>query len=119
MAQKIELQPGESILHEQVLFYVPETGQKLNGKLTVTNQRILYEAKYEASLVGTVKSTLVFTWGADYGLLEIPKSMVASVAVEKKMLSKKAIVTLTDGSKHTFDAGALGIDKAAEAIQTK
>jgi hypothetical protein len=78
---KIEMQSGETILHEQVLFYIPEAGQKLNGKLTVTNQRILYEAKYEASLVGTIESTLLFTWGTDYGMLVIPKSMVASVAV--------------------------------------
>ena len=119
MSSKVELQPGETIQHEQILLYVPESGHKLNGKLTVTNLRILYEAKYDASLVGTLKSTMVFTWGNDYGMLEIPKSMVASVAVEKKLLSKRAIVTLTDGTKHTFDAGALGIDKAAEMIQAK
>ncbi len=119
MAKAIELQSGESILHEQVLFYVPETGHKLNGKLTVTNQRILYEAKYDASLVGTIKASLVFTWGSDYGMLEIPKSMITGVTVEKKLLSKKVIVSLSDGSKHTFDAGALGIDKAAETIQAK
>jgi hypothetical protein len=119
VAAKIELQPGETILHEQILFYVPETGHKLNGKLTVTNQRIMYEAKYDASLVGTLKSTMFFSWGNDYGMLTIPKPEVTNVTVEKKLLSKKAIVTLSDGSKHTFDAGALGIDKAAETIQAK
>ena len=117
MSNKIQLQPGESVLHEQVLFYVDDAGHKLNGKLTVTNTRVLYEAKYDAWLVGTITSTLIFTWGADYGMLEIPKTEIANVSVEKKLLSKKAIVTLKDGSKHTFDAGALGIDKAAEAIQ--
>lgn len=117
MASQFSLQPGESVLHEQVLFYSPEGGGKLNGKLTVTNQRVAYEAKYDASLIGTLKSTLVFTWGNEGGFLDIPKSEIAGVAVEKKFLSKKCIVTLKDGSKHTFDAGALGIDKAAETIQ--
>jgi len=119
MPAKFELQPDETILHEQILFYIPEGGGKLNGKLTITNVRLHYEAKYDASLVGTLKSTLFFTWGGDAGFLDIPKSEIAGVTVEKKLLSKKCIVTLSDGSKHTFDSGALGIDKAAETIQAK
>ena len=119
MPAKLQLEPGETILHEQILLYLPPGGGKLNGKLSVTNQRVHYEAKYDASLVGTLKSTMVFTWGGDAGYLDIPKSEIASVTVEKKFLSKKAIVTLNDGSVHTFDAAALGIDKAAEAIQAK
>jgi len=119
MAAKLELQPGETIQHEQILFYVPPEGGKLNGKLSITNTRIYYEAKYDASLAGIPPSTLFFTWGKDLGFLDIPKSEVASVTVEKKLLSKKCIVTLNDGSKHIFDAGALGIDKAAETIQAK
>ncbi len=91
----------------------------MNGKLSVTNTRLHYEAKYEAGLIGQLESTMFFTWGKDAGFLDIPKSEIASVAVEKKFLSKKCIVTLNDGSKHTFDAAALGIDKAAEMIQAK
>jgi len=119
MATKIDLEPGETIQHEQVLFYLPESGGKLNGKLTVTNSRVLYEAKYDASLAGTLKSTLFVTWGSEGGLLDIRKSDIANVAVEKKFLSKKCIVSMNDGSKHTFDAAALGIDKAAETIQAR
>ncbi|HEY3782100.1 MAG TPA: hypothetical protein VGL56_13530 [Fimbriimonadaceae bacterium] len=119
MPAKLALEPGESILHEQILMYCPPEGGKLNGKLSVTNTRVHYEAKYDASLLGTLKSTMVFTWGGDAGYLDIPKSEIAGVTVEKKLLSKKAIVTLNDGSKHIFDAGALGIDKAAETIQAK
>ncbi len=116
---KFTPEPGETILHEQILLYIPETGAKLNGKLTVTNSRVAYEAKYEATLTGQLASTLFFTWGDQGGLLIIPKSEIAKVDVEKKFLSKKAIVTLNDGSKHTFDAAALGIDKAAEMIAAK
>ena len=117
--RKYTLEPGETLLHEQALFYIPESGAKLNGILSITNTRVMYEARYEATLTGQLASTLFFTWGDDGGLLTIPKSEIVNVAVEKKLLSKKAIVTLSDGSKHTFDAGALGIDKAAEAIQAK
>lgn len=117
MPAKLELQPGETIQHEQVLFYIPPEGGKLNGKLSITNSRLHYEAKYDASLAGIPPSTLFFVWGNEAGYLDIPKSEVASVAVEKKLLSKKCIVTLNDGTKHIFDAGALGIDKAAEMIQ--
>jgi hypothetical protein len=37
----------------------------------------------------------------------------------KKLLSKKAILTLSDGSKHTFDYGALSIDKCVAAIEVR
>jgi triosephosphate isomerase len=37
----------------------------------------------------------------------------------KSFLSKKCIVTLKDGSRHTFNYGAMNIDKCAAAIQTK
>jgi hypothetical protein len=39
--------------------------------------------------------------------------------VQKKFLSKKCILSLTDGSKHTFDYGALNIDKTVAAIEAR
>jgi hypothetical protein len=115
---KIDFQPGETAIDTWTLFYIPPGGGKYNGKLTVTNQRLLYDAKYEAGLVGQLASTMTVRWGS-VGYLEIAKKDIQSVEVQKKLLSKKCILTLADGSKHTFDYGAMNIDKAVAAIEAR
>ena len=112
----ITLNPDESELGTWTLFYLPPNGGKYNGKLVVTNQRLLYDAKFDASFKGMVSEAVFIKWGSE-GFLEIPKSAIASVEVEKKLMSKKCIVTLSDGSRHTFDYGALNIDKMADAVR--
>lgn len=107
------LNAGEQALGNWTIFYVPPEGGKYNGKLTVTNQRLLYDAKLDASLAG------VLTNRTAQGELQINKSDIAGVEVQKSFFSKKTIVTLSDGSKHTFDYGALSIDKCAAAIQAR
>jgi len=109
----ISLQDGETEIDTWTLFYVPANGGKFNGKLTVTNKRLLYDAKFDASLIG------VLGHRAADGYLVISKDDISSVEVKKSFFSKKAIVTLTDGSQHVFDYGAMNIDKCAEAIQAR
>jgi hypothetical protein len=110
---EVSLQPGEAVIDTWTLFYVPPQGGKYNGKLTVTNRRLLYDAKFDASLIG------VLGHRAARGGLEIDKADIRDVEVKKSLFSKKAIVTLTDGSQHVFDYGAMNIDKCAEAIQAR
>jgi hypothetical protein len=110
------LQPGEVQINTWTLFYLPPGGGRFNGRLTVTDRRLLYDAKYDASLKGLLAEALLAKWGGE-GYLEIDKSQIQSVAVQKRLLSKKCIVTMTDGSEHTFDYGAMNIDKAAAAIE--
>ena len=114
----VTLNPNETELHAQTVLYVPPNGGKYNGTLKVTNQRLLYDAKFDVSFKGLVEEAAFVKWGSE-GFLEINKDDIQSVDVEKKLLSKKCIVTLKDGSKHIFDAGALGIDKLAEAVQAR
>lgn len=109
----INLRPDEAAIDTWTLFYVPPNGGKYNGKLTVTNQRLLYDAKFDASLIG------VLGHRAAEGGLEISKDDIRDVEVKKSFFSKKAIVTLTDGSQHIFDYGAMSIDKCADAIQAR
>src|ERR1700761_7123662 len=93
----VDLNPGERELGHWTLFYVPSGGGKYNGKLTVTNQRVLYDAKLDASLIGVLGNATA------QGELQINKTDITGIEVQKKLLSKKAIVTLSDGSKHVFD----------------
>jgi|SRR5579871_3115779 len=112
------LQPDETNLGNWTLFYLPPGGGKFNGKLTVTNKRLLYDAKYDASIKGMVTEALFIKWGSE-GYLTIDKSDIQNVEVQKKLLSKRCILTLSDGSQHAFDYGALNIDKCVEAIQAR
>lgn len=109
----IELRPGERAIDTWTLFYLPPGGGKYNGKLTVTNQRLLYDAKLDASLLGVLSNHLVA------GRLAIEKDAITGIEVERKLFSKKAILTLADGSRHVFDYGAMNIDKCVAAIEAR
>ncbi|HUR65325.1 MAG TPA: hypothetical protein VMZ03_03160 [Chitinophagaceae bacterium] len=112
------LWPGEQIIDTWTLLYIPPGGGKYNGKLTVTDKRLLYDAKYDVSAKGLLSEALFIKWGSE-GYLEIEKAAITDIQVEKSFLAKKAILTLADGSKHIFNYGALNIDKLVAAIRTK
>jgi hypothetical protein len=61
---------------------------------------------------------LFIKWGSK-GYITINKADITNVEVEKSFLAKKDIFTLTDGSKHTFNYGALNINKVVAAIHAK
>jgi len=113
----ITLLPDEVKIDTWTILYVPPKGGKFNGKLTVTNKRLLYDAKFDVSAKGILEEFLFVKWGSE-GYLEISKSDIQSLEVQKSFLSKKCIVMLKDGSRHIFDYGALNIDKCAAAIQS-
>lgn len=110
------LQPDETVIDTWTILYTPPGGGKYNGKLTITSKRLLYDAKYDVSAKGLLSEALFIKWGSE-GYLEINKSDIKDVQAEKSFLAKKAIVTLNDDSKHTFNYGALNIDKVITAIK--
>ena len=112
------LLPDETVIDTWTLLYTPPGGGKYNGKLTVTNKRLLYDAKYDVSAKGLLSEAMFIKWGSE-GYLEINKTAITDVQVEKSFLAKKAILTLTDGSKHIFNYGAMNIDKVVTAINAK
>ena len=112
----ITLQPDEIKIDTWTILYVPPKGGKFNGKLTVTNKRLLYDAKFDVSAKGILEEFVFVKWGSE-GFLEINKEDIQHVDVQKSFLSKKCIITLKDGSKHIFDYGALNIEKCVAAIQ--
>lgn len=112
----IILQPGEQKIDTWTILYQPENGGKYNGKLTVTNQRLLYDAKFDVSAKGFLSELLFVKWGSE-GYLEINKSDIKDITTEKSFLAKKVILTLSDNSKHVFNYGALNIDKLVDAIK--
>jgi hypothetical protein len=113
---KFEMQPGESAIDTWTILYQPPGGGKFNGKLTVTNQRLLFDAKYDVSAKGLLSEALFIKWGSE-GYLEISKQAITEVKIEKSFLAKKVVVTLNDSSIHVFNYGVLNVDKVADAIR--
>ncbi len=118
MATKFQLEPGENEIDTWTILYIPPKGGKYNGKLTVTNKRLLYDAKFDVSFGGMIEETLFVKFGSE-GYVVIPKERIKNTEVKKSFLSKKVILTLDNGEVHTFDYGALNVDKVAEAINQK
>lgn len=114
----VTLQPGETKIDTWTLLYLPPNGGKYNGKLTVTNRRLLYDAIFDVSFKGLVAEAVTIKWGSE-GYLEIDKADIRGVDVQKKLLSKRCTLTLSDGSKHAFDYGAMNIDKVVAAIEVR
>lgn len=108
-----DLRPGEHAIDTWTLFYLPPDGGRYNGKLTVTNQRLLYDAKLDASLLGVLSNHVV------KGQLAIEKGAIQGIEVQRKLFSKKATLTLADGSRHVFDYGAMNIDKCVAAMEAR
>ena len=112
-----ELAPGEQELGSWTLNYVPPEGGRYTGKLTVTDRRLLFDARFDTSLSGTLRELVIVA--GSHGYVAIEKSAIRNVEVKSGMLKKKVIVTLEDGREHTFDYGMLSVAKIAAAIEQR
>jgi hypothetical protein len=116
MAQ-FELLTDEKEIGHWTLNYIPPSGGRFTGPLTVTNQRLLFDAQFNTTTVGSVRELMIYkgTWG----YLAIPKSRIQKVDVVTSFLKKKVVVTLDTGEIHTFDYGALSVQKIADAVNAR
>jgi len=109
------LEPTETKIDTWTVIYSSPDGGKYNGKLMVTNKRLLYDAKFDVSAKGMLEEALFVKFGSE-GYLVIPKDRIAKVETKKSFIKKQVIITLDNGQVHIFDYGMLNIDKLAEAI---
>ncbi len=112
-----EMLPDEKELGRWTLNYIPASGGRFTGPLTVTNQRLLFDAQFNTSAPGALRELMVFkgTWG----YVAIPKSRITKVDVSSSLLKKKVVVTLDNGESHIFDYGMLSVEKLAEAVKAR
>lgn len=108
---KIELQPSETTIDTWSINYIPPFGEKAIGKLTITNQRLVFLPQHDAASL----SLSVYNRN---GQIILNKPEIKKVDVKKSLFSKKVIVTMPDNSTHVFDYGVMNIDKLATAIQS-
>jgi hypothetical protein len=112
----VSSQPDEQEVDHWFLIYLPTGGGRYGGRLTVTNKRLLYDVGFWGRVFGRLE-----------GRFEINKEDVKNVQVEKTNWSRKCMITLADGSLHTFDSVRIfgkphlsgDIDEIAAAIQSR
>jgi hypothetical protein len=111
----MELQQNERLIDIWKLLYRAPDGNRYTGKLTVTSRRLVYDAEIDVSVKDKIDEALFIKWGSE-NFVVIPRERIRAMEVSKKFFSKKVILTLDNGSKHTFDHGMLDIDPVARAI---
>jgi hypothetical protein len=114
---QFELLDGENEIDSWTINYLPPDGGRYTGKLLVTNQRLLFDAKFDTSATGALKELLIIS--GSHGYLSIPKPTIQNVEVKSGFFKKKVILTLQDGKQHTFDYGMMSVAKLAVAIEQK
>jgi len=112
----MELLTDENIIDTWTLIYSPPKGGKFNGKLTVTNKRIIYDAQFDMSAKAIIEESFMVKMGPGH-VMAIPKAMIKQVDADKSFFAKKAVITLTTGEKHVFNYGMMNIDPVIDAIR--
>jgi hypothetical protein len=108
----IHLRAGEQEIGSWTVNYRPPWGGRYTGKLSVTDRRLLYDAKFDTSVSGVLVDLVTITTGSE-GYLVIPKDRIAESSLEGRA---KVLVKLDDGSEHRFDYGIMSAKKIAAAI---
>ena len=112
------LESEEKKIDTWTVIYISPDGGKYNGKLMVTNNRLLYDAKFDISVKGLLEESLFMKFGSE-GYLVIPKNRISKIETKKSFIKKQVIITLDNGQIHIFDYGMLNIDKLEEAINQR
>lgn len=112
-----ELLEGEQEVGDWVINYRPPGGGRFTGDLLVTDRRLLFDAKFNTSVLGTFKELFIVSGSHRY--LSIPKDSVTSAVMQKKFFSKRVVVTLENGQQHVFDYGLFPVKKLHAAINER
>jgi len=114
---EFQLLAGESVIDSWTLNFKSPQGGKFNGKLSITNLRVIYEAKFDMDKL--VSMALKGSGRPDTDFYIIDKKQIKSVQAVKSFFKKKVIIQTMDSLEYTFDRGMLGIDTIVQAIQSK
>lgn len=110
----IELLPGERRLGAWTLNYLSPWGGRYAGPLVVTDRRLLFQPRFDASPGGVLKGLAPFR--DTRGLVAIPRERVRGVEKGGRFPRRQVAVILDNGERHVFDRGLMGVDKLAAAI---
>lgn len=99
-----DLQTGEVKINTGPVLYFSPGGKKFNGKLTITNKRLICDTQFDMNAKDVLPDKMFIKWGS-VGYLEINRSDICQAEVKKNILYNQLVLILTDGSKHIFNSG--------------
>jgi hypothetical protein len=116
--------------NEWTLNYLPSEGGRLTGRLRVGSEDVRFTALYNSSnreiikgVAGALGSfaasgghvTYLHDTDTEFEIV-LPRSEITSAVQAKKGMTKRAIITMADGSEFVFDYGMLSTKKLVAAI---
>lgn len=107
---KVELAPNETTIDTWSINYIAPDSKTSTGKLTITNQRLVFLPQHDAGSF----SLSIYNKN---GLIVLEKSAIKDITAQKSLLSKKVVITMSDGSVHAFNYGIMNIDRILAAVQ--
>ncbi len=110
------LEPGEELIDTWTILYKPHGGGAYNGKLYVTDKKLVYDAQFDMSVKGLIRESLTMVIGS-YMYVAIPKDQIKNIEEKTSFFKKQIILTLQNDEKHIFDYGMLSVKKVADAIR--
>lgn len=116
MAKLEFLEEGEELLGNWTILYKPHGGGSYNGKLFVTNKKLVYDAQFDMSMKGLIRESFTMVIGS-YMYVAIPKDQIKNIEEKSSFFKKQVILTLDNDEKHVFDYGMLSVKIVAEAIR--
>ena len=115
MANLEFLEAGENVINTWTINYRPPNGGFYNGKLYVTNRRVIYDARFDISVKGLAEMYAISV--GTYKYVAIPKDQIQNIEEKSSFFKKQVILTVANGEKHIFDYGMLSVKKVIEAIK--
>ena len=126
-------QEGEKIIDNWTINCIPFGSSRTLGSLYVTKNKLYFEAQFDSSLSGLIKSVatsavvasghallvtseILEQW-KDKGYLSIEKKHIKNIEEKSSFFKKTVTITLEDDNKVVFDYGMLSVKKLLKAIQ--
>ena len=91
--------PDEIIQQEWKINYLPPTGGRFNGKLTITDKRFLMDASFDQPFEVLFENSVLFFNGKT--ILSINKSDISSLRVVDGLIVKELTISV-HGKIHRF-----------------
>lgn len=129
----MESEQVETELGSWTVNFRPSDGGRYTGSLVITDQRVMFVAKYDTSSIastvakvaglGAVSTVAAASYGvhateAGEVTISIPRTHIRSVCQVGSALSKSVQIQTTDDRDFVFHYGALSVKKILAALES-
>jgi hypothetical protein len=116
---------------EWTINYLPDEGGRFTGKLLVADEGVTFRSLYESSNSTVVKAIFldVTSFAAagghtvyrysndDEAVVSLPFEEISGVEATKKGFMKRAVITMKNGERFTFDYGMLSVKSLVARVE--